>query len=139
MKDNYKHQFEGFGLGGYRGRFPQPHEMGIVYVSQTPTPGEYWPVVMKENDQRVSFYSRMPVKDYASFKYAISIDNYDKCIFAFCLARKHQNKVHVLYSKTSTNEANFIEEVHNLATFLNCPVIGDKSIDGKLLNRIINL
>ena len=54
--------------------------------------------------------------------YAIGVDTYDKDTLAYCLSRKVDGVVEILLCKTMRDEAEFKQEVENLAKYFNADV-----------------
>jgi len=54
--------------------------------------------------------------------YAIGVDTYDKDNLAYCLTRKIGDTIEVLLSKVSREEAEFLQEVDNLAKYFDADV-----------------
>ena len=54
--------------------------------------------------------------------YAIGVDTYDKNALAYCLSRKVDWVVEILLCKTMRDEAEFKQEVENLAKYFNADV-----------------
>lgn len=52
-------------------------------------------------------------------QYIISIDTYDKNVFAYCLSRKTNEVVEILLCKTMKDETEFKQEVDNLVKYFN--------------------
>jgi hypothetical protein len=54
--------------------------------------------------------------------YVLSIDTYDKDVFAYCLSRKVDKVIEILLCKTIRDEKEFKQEVDNLTMYFNADV-----------------